>query len=169
MVFLSTLSPSQMPAHELQRVVVRRRHVEHQTLQSIHFVHVVWHFCDTEREAFGITNICHGFHSVCALHEHVKSHLHVHHLIWSSSVQLLTVVWWTPKCWLLHVSKKKKKGSWIDKRTGCSCHERAHNSYAEYFFIQINMQNVLQSAILKSFIIYYCQRTRFHIPEDHAN
>ena len=42
--------PSEMATHELQRVVVGRRHVEHQTLQTIHFVHVVRHLCSTERE-----------------------------------------------------------------------------------------------------------------------
>lgn len=40
-----------MLAHELQRVVVGRRHPEHQTLQTVHFVHVVRHLCDTEQEA----------------------------------------------------------------------------------------------------------------------
>lgn len=34
-------SPFEVAAHELQRVVVWRRHVEHQTLQAIDFVHIV--------------------------------------------------------------------------------------------------------------------------------
>lgn len=38
-------SPFEMATHELQCVVVGRRHAEHQTLQPIHFVHVVRHLC----------------------------------------------------------------------------------------------------------------------------
>lgn len=48
--FRPILSPSEMPTHELQRVVVWRRHVEHQTLETIHFFHVIWHLCKTQRE-----------------------------------------------------------------------------------------------------------------------
>lgn len=38
-------SPSEMATHELQRVVVGRRHAEHQTLEPVHLVHEVGHLC----------------------------------------------------------------------------------------------------------------------------
>lgn len=47
LVTLPTLSPSEMATHELQCVMVWRRYVEHQTLETIHFVHVVRHLCST--------------------------------------------------------------------------------------------------------------------------
>lgn len=46
-------SPFEMATHELQRVMVGRRHAEHQTLQPIHFVHVVRHLCG------GDSDTCH--------------------------------------------------------------------------------------------------------------
>lgn len=61
-VFLCARSPFEMATYELQRVMVGRRHAEHQTLQPIHFVHVVRHLCR------GDSDTCHisaESHSVC--------------------------------------------------------------------------------------------------------
>lgn len=63
-----TPSPFQMATHEQQCVMVWWRHVEHQTLQTIHFVHVVWHLCNKEQRTCHISNKYHHLHSIiCTL------------------------------------------------------------------------------------------------------
>lgn len=49
-VSLAAHPPFEMATHKFQRVMVRRRHAEHQTLQSVHFVHVVRHLCKTNQQ-----------------------------------------------------------------------------------------------------------------------
>lgn len=67
-LYVVSLSPFEMATHELQCVMVWRRHAEHQTLQTIHFVHVVRHLCNTERGTCQVNNKCQHSHSIsCTL------------------------------------------------------------------------------------------------------
>lgn len=56
--FAAAFSPFEMATHEPQRVVVGRRHVEHQTLETVHLVHVVRHLCKTNQQTCRIINKC---------------------------------------------------------------------------------------------------------------